>query len=162
MARTDKDLLNGLNAQVQGTGHLGVTGGVTQPKLDFEVVDDISTGKLKAQYVEIEFTKYSKIVMAELKQNNIKPQNRKPIVLKGNIRRDAVDVPIVLTVQGEIHEMDDGKLEEGKGVSRKIKIKLDKYTKTVNNQREVTYSRLDDVYEVDGQDLLAEYRQNVN
>lgn len=110
MARTDKDILNGLNASVQGVGHLGVTGKVEQPKLDMDVVDDISSGKLKAQYMTISFEKYSSIVMAEYNKNNLKPKDRLPLVLKGNIRRDAVDVPLVVTVQGEIHELDDGTL----------------------------------------------------
>jgi len=162
MARTDKDILNGLNASVQGVGHLGVTGKVEQPKLDMDVVDDISSGKLKAQYMTISFEKYSNIVMAEYNKNNLKPKDRLPLVLKGNIRRDATDVPLVITVQGEIHELDDGTLEEGKEVTRKVKIKVDRYTKTVDGKPEVVYDRLNDVMVIDGVDLLAEYRQNVN
>jgi P2 family phage contractile tail tube protein len=110
----------------------------------------------------ISFEKYSSIVMAEYNKNNLKPKDRLPLVLKGNIRRDATDVPLVITVQGEIHELDDGTLEEGKEVTRKVKIKVDRYTKTVNGIPEVVYDRLNDVMVIDGVDLLAEYRQNVN
>jgi P2 family phage contractile tail tube protein len=162
MAKFDKDLLNGLNVSVQGVGHLGVTGKVEHPKLDMDVVDDISTGKLKAQYVTIPFEKFSSAVMAEYKNNNLKASDRRPLILKGNIRRDAVDVPIVLTMQGEIHELDDGSLEVGKEVGRKVKMRLDRYTKTVNGISEVVYDRINEVFIIDGKDLLAEYRQNVN
>jgi len=162
MARTDKDILNGLNVSVQGTGHLGVTGKFEHPKLDMDIVDDISSGKLKSQYATITIEKFSSILMAEYKNNNLKPADRRPLVIKGNIRRDGMDVPMVITIQGEIHELDDGSLETNKEVSRKVKIKLDRYTKTVNGVSEVVYDRLNEILIIDGQDLLAEYRQNVN
>ena len=161
MAREDKSLLSGLNLQVAGVGHLGVTGKVTLPKMDFEVVDDISTGKLKTQTMDIEIKQYSKSVLGLMLQNNLNPNARVPLLLKGNIKKAGADVPLIITAKGEIHEVNDGSLEENKEVSRTIKIKLDFYNKIVDGVPEVVYDRLNEILMVEGVDLLAQYRQNV-
>jgi P2 family phage contractile tail tube protein len=144
-----------------GVGHLGITSKVTQPKLDFEVVKDVSTGKLKAQFMEFEITAFSNTMLGQVIQNNLKPQTRIPLVLKGNIKQDSQDIPVVITVTGEVHSVDDGVLEEGKEAVRKLKIKVDRYSKIVDGTPEVNFDRLNEILVVNGVDLLANYRTNV-
>lgn len=161
MARRDINSLSGLNIQVAGVGHLGTTGKVVQPKLDFVLVEDVSTGKLKSQFLEVEVKEYSTSVMAIMMQNAITPSSRTPIIIKGNVKKDAKDIPIVITFRGEMHEMDDGALEAGKEVSRTVKVKLDFYSKIVDGVPEVNYDRLNEILMINGVDLLAQYRSNV-
>ncbi len=161
MARGDINIVSGLNVQAVGVGHLGTTSKVTQPKLDFEVVKDVSSGKLKAQYIEIDLAEFSNTMLDQVIQNNLTPSSRIPLILKGNIKQNAKDIPIVITVRGEIHSVDDGVMEEGKETIRKLKMKVDSYSKIVDGIAEINFDRQNEILVVNGTDLLAQYRSNV-
>jgi len=139
MAKDNKQILNGLNLQVKGIGHLGKVNSVDQPDIEFEVVDDVSTGRLKVLYMTIKLGEYNPSILLQALDNNLRASARVPFIVKGSIRQNSRDLPLMIIATGETHQIKDGSLEANKDVGRELKIRLDTYTKTVDGIPEIVY-----------------------
>lgn len=161
MSKDNTQILNGLNLQVLGVGHLGKVKSIDQPDVSFEVVDDVSTGRLKAMYMTIKLGEYNPSILLQALQNNLRASSRVPFVVKGSIRQNSRDLPLMIVATGETHEIKDGSLEANKDVGREMKIKLDTYTKTVDGVPEIVFDDPNEIFLLNGVDQYAEFRANV-
>jgi len=161
MAQENKQLLTGLNLSVLGIGHIGKIDSIDQPDLEFEVVDDVSTGRLKTMFMTIKLGEYNNSLLQQTLQNNLKDNNKVPFVIKGNIRQNAKDIPLMIVARGEVHTVKDGTLEIGKTVQREMKIRLVTYSKTVAGIPEIIVDVPNEIFTIDGLDQYADFRANV-
>lgn len=160
-------VLTDINVFVDGVGHLGTSKKVTLPKIEkvrqsqtaggFERTVD--TGIFKELESEITLAEYSSSVFASMATGNASGKGVL-FTLKGSIFQEGKRVPIVATVQGDI-DVDDGDLEGGKEVERKIKVAVNLYGLTIDGKSAVMFDTTNMIAEIDGVDYLADLRAQI-
>jgi P2 family phage contractile tail tube protein len=161
MAIENKQLLSGLNLSVAGVGHIGQINNIDQPDLEFEVVDGVSTGRLKTMFLTIKMGEYNNSLLQQVLQNNLKDNAKVSFVIKGNIHQNAKDIPLMILASGEVHIVKDGTLEINKAVQREMKIRITFYSKTVAGIPEIVVDVPNEIFLIDGIDQYADFRANV-
>ena len=161
MAQENKQLLTGLNLSILGVGYFGRIDNIDQPDLEFEVVDDVSTGRLKTMFLTMKLGEYNETLLEQVTQNNIKDNDKNAFVIKGNIRQNSKDIPLMITAKGEVHTVKDGTLEVKKASQREMKIKLSYYKKTVAGKDEIIVDDPNEIFSINGKDQYADFRANV-
>lgn len=159
--KTIPHYLTGLTAFIDGKGLLGTVKSVQLPKVE-EIRETVkqggferslSTGVFKAMECEITLSEFNQLAY-DAWADSI------PIVLKGSVKERGKTYGIVATVKGG-RDVDDGTLETGKEVERKIKIYVDFYSLTVNNESQVLLDLDNMIANVMGKDLLADMRKHL-
>lgn len=153
--------LTGLTAFIKGEGILGAVKQVTLPKVETirETITQggfersLSTGVFKAMECEITITEFNKFVYNSWAESV-------PIDIKGSVKSDGINYPILISLEGT-REMDDGNLETGKGLERKIKIYVDKYILEVNGKIQVKLDTKNMIAKINGKPYLEELRAHL-
>jgi len=160
-------VLTDINVFIDGIGHLGTSKKVTLPKIEkvrqsqtsggFERTVD--TGIFKELECEITLAEYSSSVFASMALGNASGLGVL-FVLKGSIFQDGTRVPLVATIQGDI-DVDDGDLEGGKELERKIKVAVNLYGMTIDGTQGVLFDTTNMIAMIDGVDYLADLRTQI-
>ena len=160
-------VLTDINIFVDGVGHLGTSKKVTLPKIEkvrqsqtaggFERTVD--TGIFKELECEITLAEYSSTVYASMATGNASGAGVL-FTLKGSIFQDGKRVPLVATIKGDI-DVDDGDLEGGKEIERKIKIAPTLYSLEINGSKAVMFDTTNMIAEINGVDYLADLRTHI-
>lgn len=160
-------VLTDVNIFVDGVGHLGVSKKVTLPKIEkvrqsqtaggFERTVD--TGIFKELECEMTLAEYSASVFASMALGNATGTGVL-FTIKGSIFQDGKRLPLVATVQGDI-DVDDGDLEGGKEVERKIKVAVNLYAMEIDGKQGVLFDTTNMIAMIDGVDYLADLRAQI-
>ena len=126
--------LTGLSVLIGGKNTFGYTDeGTKSPEWEFETVNEESTGIVKQPKMTLAFNDLSATHIAHISAGL-------PFVLKGNIRVDGEDKPLLITANGQLHKM-SGDIKVGDAVKREFEIRLDLYSEMVDGVPTVVYSR---------------------
>lgn len=126
--------LTGLSVLIGGKNTFGYTDeGTKSPEWEFETVNEESTGIVKQPKMTLAFNDLSASHIAHIAAGL-------PFVLKGNIRVDNEDKPMLITASGQLHKM-SGDIKVGDAVKREFEIRLDLYSEMVDSVPTVVYSR---------------------
>jgi len=126
--------LTGLSVLIGGKNTFGYTDeGTKTPEWEFETVNEESTGIVKQPKMTLAFNDLSATHIAHISAGL-------PFVLKGNIRVDGEDKPMLITATGQLHKM-SGEIKVGDAVKREFEIRLDLYSEMVDSIPTVVYSR---------------------
>ena len=126
--------LTGLSVLIGGKNTFGYTDeGTKPPEFEFETVNEESTGIVKQPKMTLAFNDLSVTHIAHISAGL-------PFVLKGNIRVDGEDKPIVITANGQMHKMATD-IKVGDAVKREFEIRLDLYSEVVDGIPTVVYAR---------------------
>ncbi len=153
--------LTGMTAFVDGVGLLGTVKTVQLPKVEqlretttaggFE--RSINTGVFKAMEAELTISEYNDSVYKAW-------QEQLPIVIKGSIKEKGNTYQIEINLKGE-REIDDGTLETGKEVERKVKVYCDYYSLTINGESQVLLDVDNMIANIMGKDYLEDMRNHL-
>ncbi len=153
--------LTGMTAFVDGMGLLGTVKTVQLPKVEqlretttaggFE--RSINTGVFKAMEAELTISEYNEVVYNAW-------QSQIPVVIKGSVKEKGKTYLIEATFKGE-RDIDDGTLETGKEVERKIKVFCDYYSLTINGVPQVLLDVDNMIANIMGKDYLEDMRKHL-
>ncbi len=160
-------VLTDVNIFIDGTTNLGVSKKVTLPKIEkvrqsqtsggFERTVD--TGIFKELECELTLAEYSQTVFTSMSAGNASGKGVL-FTIKGSIFQDGSRVPLIATVQGDI-DVDDGDLEGGKDIERKIKVAVNLYSLSIDGKTVVMFDNINMIAEIDGVDYLADLRTHI-
>jgi len=127
-------VLTGLSVLIGGKNTFGYTDeGTKTPEFEFEVVNEESTGIVKPPKMTVAFNDLSVTHIAHISAGL-------PFVLKGNIRVDGEDKPLVITASGQLHKMGTD-IKVGDATKREFEIRLETYSEMVDSVPTIVYSR---------------------
>lgn len=159
--------LTDINTFVDGIGHLGTSKKITLPKIEqiretitaggFE--RSVDTGVLKEIETEFILNEFSSIVFTAMAAAS-KTANGISIVTKGSIFQSGKRVSLVATFQGSV-DVDDGDLEAGKQIERKISMKPNRYILEIAGKEVVMLDTINMIAKIDGVDLLEDLRSHI-
>jgi len=150
----DAQLLTGLSIMIAGKNTFGYTGdGTKAPEFEFETVNEQSTGLVKQPKMTLEVLDLSAEYVTHI-------ANGEPFVLKGNIRKDGEDKPLVVTVQGEVMKT-SGELKEGDATKRTFEIRVDMYTEVVDGKETISYVRMPYKFDLGGVPMAPDFNNNI-
>jgi len=130
----DAQLLTGLSIMIGGKNTFGYTGdGTKPPEFEFETVNEQSTGIVKQPKMTLEVLDLNPLYVTHIASGL-------PFVLKGNIRKDGEDKPLLVTVQGTLLKM-SGELKEGDATKRTFELRVDMYNELVDGLPGIVYTR---------------------
>ena len=160
--KTIPHFLTGLSAFIDGIGLLGTVKSVALPKVEqmretitqggFE--RSVAVGVFKAMEAEITLSNFNKYAYRSW-------TTQIPIVIKGSIKAKGKSYPIQVMLKGD-RDIDDGNLEEGKAIERKIKVYIDFYELTVDNLPQVLIDIDHSIGIIDGVDYLEDLRSHLS
>ncbi len=153
--------LTGMTAFVDNIGLLGTVKTVQLPKVEVmrETVTaggferSVATGVFKAMEAELTISEYNETVYNAW-------QSQIPVVIKGSIKEKGNSYQIEATFKGE-RDIDDGTLETGKEVERKIKVFCDYYSLTINGVPQVLLDVDNMIGNIMGKDYLEDMRKHL-
>ncbi len=153
--------LTGMTAFIDGIGLLGTLKSVQLPKVEVmrETVTaggferNVATGVFKAMEAELTISEYNETVYNAW-------QAQIPIVIKGSIKEKGTNYPVEIWLKGE-RDIDDGTLETGKEVERKIKVYCDFYSLTINGVPQVLLDVENMIANIMGKDYLEDMRKHI-
>lgn len=159
-------VITGVNVFVDGMGHLGTAKKATLPKVSMQTFEDSSGGVTREvlkgvlEKLESEFTlsEYSPVVYAALAAQGLLGVS---VIYKANILQNGENKALVAVIKGNIKEIDDGEIETGKEVERKVSLAVNFYALEINGTQGVMIDADNMIYMVDGVDLLSAMRQNL-
>ena len=126
--------ITGLSVLIGGKNTFGYTDeGTKTPEIEFEVVNEDSTGIIKQPKMTLAFNDLSVSHITHIASGL-------PFVLKGNIRVDGEDKPIVITANGQMHKMTTN-TKVGDNAKREFEIRLDLYSEMIDGVPTIVYSR---------------------
>jgi len=130
----DSQLLTGLSIMIAGKNTFGYTGdGTKPPEFEFETVNEQSTGLVKQPTMTLEVLDLHPMYITHIASGA-------PFILKGNLRQDGEDTPLLVTVQGEVTKI-SAEMKEGDAAKRTFELRVDMYTELVNALPSIVYTR---------------------
>jgi P2 family phage contractile tail tube protein len=159
--------LTDINIFVDGIGHLGTSKKVTLPKIEqiretqtaggFE--RSIDTGIFKELSAEFILNEYSPIVFAAMAAGAATSLGVN-ITVKGSFFQEGKRMSIVTTLQGSI-DVDDGDMEAGKQVERKISMKPNLFIMEIDGKQSCLFDTTNMIANIDGVDYLSDLRNHI-
>lgn len=156
-----------INIFVDGIGHLGTSKKVSLPKVEqlretitaggFE--RSVDMGIFKELEAEFNLSEYSSSIFTAMAAAN-KTGNGVSFVCKGSIFSNGSRKSIIATLQGSI-DVEDGDLEPGKAIERKIPMKPNRYILEVEGKQVVMLDTINMIAQIDGVDFLADLRSHI-
>ena len=126
--------LNALSILIGGKNTLGYTGdGTKAPVLEFNKVDEESTGILKPLSMTLEVENLGIEFIAHIFAGL-------PFVLKGNIHEDGENKLLLITVQAKPMKM-ESTLKVGEKAKRSFELMVNMYSEIVDNIPTIVYTR---------------------
>ena len=150
----DAQIITGLSIMIAGKNTFGYTGdGTKAPEFEFETVNEQTTGIVKQPKMTVE--------VLDLSAEYIKQMaNGDPFVLKGNIRKDGEDKPLVVTVQGTVTKL-SGEIKEGDAAKRTFELRVDMYKEEVDGSEAINYVRTPYKMAFAGVDMAPDFNNNI-
>jgi len=146
--------LTGLSIMIGGKNTFGFTDeGTKAPAFEFETVNEDSTGIVKQPKMTLAVKNLGAEYIAHISA-------KLPFILKGNIRDDGEDKPLLITVQGQLHKM-SGEMKEGDSVKREFEIRVDMYSEIVNGIPTIVYNRHPYKCILGGIDMAPKFNSNI-
>lgn len=146
--------LTGLSIMIAGKNTFGYTDeGTKAPSFEFETVNEESTGIVKQPKMTIAVKNLGAEYIAHMSAGL-------PFVLKGNIREDGEDKPLLITAQGQLQKM-SGDIKEGDSVKREFEIRVDMYSELVDLIPTIIYSRNPYKCILGGIDMAPDFNSNL-
>jgi hypothetical protein len=146
--------LTGLSIMIAGKNTFGYTDeGTKAPEFEFTTVDEESTGILKQPKMTLGVKNLGAEYIAHMSLGL-------PFVLKGNIRDDGEDKPLLITVQGQLQKM-GSEIKEGDSVKRSFEIRIDMYSEIVDMIPTIIYSRNPYKCILAGIDMAPDFNSNL-
>lgn len=146
--------LTGLSILIAGKNTFGYTGdGTAIGDIEFETVNDKSTGIVKTLSIELEVCNLGAEFITHIALGL-------PFILKGNLNIDGENVGVIETMQGELVKM--GKDQKvGDVVKRKMTINLNMYSELVEGLPTVVYVRDPYTILLGGIDMSPNFTENI-
>lgn len=147
--------LTGLAVIIGGKNTFGKTGDVKPLEVEYEVVNEESTGLIKSPMVTITVYDLSKHYLSAISRGE-------DIILKGNVRDEGKDLPVSIALSGQMHKMSP-EFKEGEQTGRTFEIRADNYIEKINNEETIKWNRdkLDLVIGGDSVNLLEDFGKNI-
>ncbi len=162
MTKSIPNYLTGMTVFIDGVGLLGSAKTVKLPTVEqnretitaggFE--HSVNTGVFKEMEAELVLSEYNETIYNAW-------MSKMPIVVKGSIKAKGESYPVMAVFKGE-RIIDDGTLEQGKEVTRTVKVKCDFYSLTVNNVPQVLLDVENMIAQIQGTDYLADMRSHLS
>lgn len=154
------------NVIIDGIGELGTTKSVTLPKVEEEMYTQkfgggtrhVPTGMYKEMTTEITLERFSPTVY---KAMLVKTAVDLIVIIKADVHDQGKTVQFNAIVKGIIQVVDDGAIEAGKQVERKITIATNFYALEVDGKQGYVIDVENLITEVDGRDILEQLREAV-
>jgi len=154
--------LVGQTAFVQGVGLLGTVKSVALPKIEqmretitqggFEQA--VATGLFKAMKAELDLSECHDSAYIAMQTSGAL------IVIKGSIKQAGKSIPVVATFKGSV-DVDDGTMETGKEMGRKISIFCDYYALEIAGVLQVQMDVTNNIAMIMGVDHLETMRKHI-
>jgi len=146
--------LTGLSIMIGGKNTFGYTGdGTKAPEFEFETVNEDSTGIVKQPKMTLEVLNLGVEYIAHITAGL-------PFVLKGNIREDGEDKPLLITAQGQLHKMGQD-IKEGDATKRTFELRVDMYSEVVDGVPTIVYNRHPYKCILGGVDMAPNFNNNI-
>jgi len=146
--------LTGLSILLGGKNTFGYTGdGTKAPEFEFVTVDEDSTGIVKAVKMTVEVENLGADYITHMAKGE-------PFVLKGNVSDDGSNVPLVATIQGQLHKLSP-EFKVGDKVKRQFELRVDLYKELVDGVSTIEYTRHPYKYVLGGVDMTSNFSDNV-
>jgi len=118
---------------MDGKNTFGKTGEFKPLDIEYEVVDEESTRLIKSPHITIG--------VEDLGQHYIDAFMRgEPFILKGSIGDEGKDIPLMITVSGQIHKMKNN-IKVGDKIGREFDIRVDTYIERVDGRETMRWNR---------------------
>ncbi len=156
------------NIFVDGQGNLGVSKSVQLPKIEkirntviaggFE--QDSDTGvfkKLEAEYI---FAEWSSMVISAMAKSDASGSGVS-MTIKGSIFQGGVKTAVLISIRGGV-DIDDGKMEAGKEIERKVKQFVTFYEMEIGGKQVCSIDTKNMIAIFDGVDYLEELRAHIS
>ena len=148
-------VLTGASVIIGGKNTFGKTGEIKPFETKFIVVEDESTGLIESPYMEIPIHDMDEHFVSQFMQG-------KDILIKGSLRKEGKNVPVIMALSGQVHEMTTS-FKEGDNAGRNFKIRVDNYIEKVDNKETIKWNRQKIHLEFGGNgvNVLADYANQV-
>ena len=163
--------LKHMNLFNNGTSYVGVCGAVTLPKLARKMEawrGGGMDGPVKVDLghsddgLQLEWT-LGGMDLVVLRQFGAVKADGVMLRFAGSYQRDDTGeaVAVEVVVRGRHEELDMGEAKPGENTEHKVMTTCSYYKLSVDGKEEIEIDLLNFIYQVDGQDLLAEHRKNI-
>jgi P2 family phage contractile tail tube protein len=163
--------LKHMNLFNNGTSYVGVCGSVTLPKLARKMEawrGGGMDGPVKVDLghsddgIQLEWT-LGGMDLVVLRQFGAVKADGVMLRFAGSYQRDDTGeaVAVEVVVRGRHEELDMGEAKPGENTEHKVMTTCSYYKLSVDGTEEIEIDLLNFIYQVDGQDLLAEHRKNI-
>jgi len=118
---------------IDGKNTFGKTGEFKPLDVEYEVINEESTKLIKSPHITIG--------VGDLGQHYIDAFMREePFILKGSIGDEGKDIPLMITVSGQIHKMKNN-VKVGDTIGREFDIRVDTYIERVDGRETMRWNR---------------------
>lgn len=126
-------VLQTLSIVMDGKNTFGKTGEFKPLDIEYEVVNEESTRLIKSPHITIG--------VEDLGQHYIDAFMRgEPFVLKGSIGDEGKDIPLMITLSGQIHKMKNN-IKVGDSIGREFDVRVDTYIERVDGRETMRWNR---------------------
>jgi hypothetical protein len=126
-------VLQTLSIVIGGKNTFGKTGEFKPLDIEYEVVNEEITRLIKSPHITIG--------VADLGQHYIDAfMRREPFILKGSIGDEGKDIPLMITISGQIHKMKNN-IKVGDSIGREFNIRVDTYIERVDGEETMRWNR---------------------
>ncbi len=166
MAVLSPQTITNANVIIDGIGELGTTKSVVLPKVEEEMYTQkfgggtrhVPTGMYKEMTTEITLERFSPTVYAAML---VKSAADLIVIIKADINDRGKTIAFNAIVKGIIQTVDDGTLETGKQVERKITLATNFYALEIDGKQGYVIDVENLITKIDGQDILEQLRSAI-